>query len=368
MGGAASPRPRPRVAGADLGVHREMPERLAWPAELDQRVAETVVGAHLAAGQTGAPVLLGRLAVAAHARLHREIELDRVRRGAGERALGGEHDLPDRRAAQRERGNVEARGRPHRRIGILAGQVPRERGGHAEADQRPAGGAVKQPGPRAGLPLDVRRATRTRSSAPRRTARRRPRRERARSGSRASRRRRSATPDGRCRPEARRAARLRRPSGPRPRGPRDGGSGERRRRRPGGWAGRRRLGLVGTRHESSSVKGTSRRWSIGRWRAQARPRSGSGGGRAAVGPTSGLRAPSGARHPRAARSPAAGRALHQHIPRERPAVAQENRRFPAKIATALASGSTACAPLPRGRLSIPAGSFAHHRRSRPWAP
>ena len=132
-----------------------MPERLAWPAEFDQRVAETVVGGHFAAGQAGTPVLLGRLAVAAHARLHREIERDHVRRGAGERALGGEHDLPDRRAAQRERGNVEARGRPHRRIGVLADQVPRERGGHAEADQRPAGGAVKQPGPRAGLPLDV---------------------------------------------------------------------------------------------------------------------------------------------------------------------------------------------------------------------
>ena len=152
VGGAAPPRPRPRVAGADLGVHREMPERLARPAELDQRVAETVVRGHLTAGQAGAPVLLGRLAVAAHARLHREIELDRVRRGAGERALRGEHDLPDRRAAQRERRDVEARGRPHRRIGVLAGQVPRERAGHAEADQRPAGGTVKQPGPLAGLP------------------------------------------------------------------------------------------------------------------------------------------------------------------------------------------------------------------------
>ena len=231
-GGAASPRPRPRVAGADLGVHREMPERLAWPAELDQRVAETVVGGHFAAGQAGAPVLLGLLAVAAHARLHREIERDHVRRGAGERALGGEHDLADRRAAQRERRNVEARGRPHRRVGVLADQVPGERGGHAEADQRPAGGAVKQPGPRAGLPLDVRRATRTRSSAPRRTARRRPRREGARSGSRVSRRRRSVAPDGRCRPEARRAARLRRPSGSRPRRPRG-----RRRRRSDEWAG-----------------------------------------------------------------------------------------------------------------------------------
>jgi hypothetical protein len=109
------------------------------------------VRGHLTAGQTGAPVPLGRLAEAAHSGLHRKVELDRVRRRSGQGALRGEHDLADRRAPERERGNVEVRSRPHRRIRVLTGQVPCERGGHAEPDQRPIGLAVKQPGPLAGL-------------------------------------------------------------------------------------------------------------------------------------------------------------------------------------------------------------------------
>ena len=70
------------------------------------------------------------------------IEPQHVRCRAADRALGGEHDHGDRRAAQGERGNVEARLAERLEGLVVIAEVPREGVGDAEADDRAAGPAA----------------------------------------------------------------------------------------------------------------------------------------------------------------------------------------------------------------------------------